>query len=536
LHTGSLSVEEQFYLGYPFLLVFLRRIPKSWTIVLLLGMSVVSFGLSQWGVQHKATFYLLPTRAWELLIGGLICFIPAPTRLKDWHLGLLSALGIAGILIAGWAFTSSTPFPGMAALLPCGGAALLIYANSLRLTWVGRVLATRPVVFVGLISYSLYLWHWPILAFLRYWLGARLEVWVGALALAATFPLALLSWRFVEQAFRRPKHDAVARAPFAMAAVSMLAVVGLGLSIILNDGFRSRFPNDVLTIVDGIEIPRVYASDEENAKRGTFPALGSRDSTSSEVDVVIWGDSHALAIGHLADRLAEKYGLSGRIAADSSATPVLNVWRPAAGETGQSKKRWNQHVCDYIRDHRVPNVLLVSRWAMYIEAGRTGQMDNLIVDHESGSVSPTESRKVLLRALSKTVAEIEQSGARVWILAQVPQQDQEPARRLARAAMWGGEHPKGVTLQEHLKQQSNVLDVLSRLPPGHITLDPAPYFFDESGYSRLGDDRKSFYSDDDHVSPHGAEVLLTPVLEPVFAEIAADKAHRHAARTQTKRR
>jgi peptidoglycan/LPS O-acetylase OafA/YrhL len=153
LHTWSLAVEEQFYLGYPILFALVQRIPKKLTVLLLLAISAVSFAVSEWGVWHhpSATFFLLPTRAWELLMGGLLCFAPPPTRFKDWQLGLASLVGLGGIVVAGWFFSSSTPFPGRNALLPCAAAALLIYANSSRLTWIGRALAARPVVLVGLI-------------------------------------------------------------------------------------------------------------------------------------------------------------------------------------------------------------------------------------------------------------------------------------------------------------------------------------------------------------------------------------------------
>ena len=170
LHTWSLAVEEQFYVGYPPLLLLLGRLPRRMMVAALVVLAAVSFAVSDWGVRThpEATFYLLPTRAWEILIGGLICFAPMPRHRSAWVANLLAGLGMSGILLSAWLFNAVTPFPGRAALLPCLATAMVIYANSLTTTLVGRFLQMRPVVFVGLVSYSLYLWHWPILSFLRY--------------------------------------------------------------------------------------------------------------------------------------------------------------------------------------------------------------------------------------------------------------------------------------------------------------------------------------------------------------------------------
>ena len=171
LHTWSLAVEEQFYLGYPLLLILLKRVGRGTTPIVLALLALGSLVLSQYGVNHhpSATFFLLPTRAWELLIGGLICFMPKPTRITPWILNLLSWLSLAAIFAAGWIFTPATPFPGFSALAPCGATAVIIYANSQKPTYPAAILSWRPVVLVGLLSYSLYLWHWPILALWKYW-------------------------------------------------------------------------------------------------------------------------------------------------------------------------------------------------------------------------------------------------------------------------------------------------------------------------------------------------------------------------------
>ena len=177
LHPWSLAVEEQFYPFVPVILSMLSLKPafrrRGELMSLFLAGIAISFAGSIYGVQRHpgATFYLLPTRAWELLVGSTIAILPTARALNSSLLReLASYLGLAGILVPCFLYNRLTPFPGMAALPPCLGTALVIWANTRVMdeippTSIGRFLATAPVVFVGLISYSLYLWHWPLFAF-----------------------------------------------------------------------------------------------------------------------------------------------------------------------------------------------------------------------------------------------------------------------------------------------------------------------------------------------------------------------------------
>ena len=205
LHTWSLSVEEQFYLLFPFLLIALGRMSRNSRVPAILLLAGVSFGASV-GCSYwcpTANFYLLPTRAWELLIGAFLAAVSAQRLPSVWLTESLCSVGLLAVLCAVFFYGRSTRFPGLAALLPCGGTALIIWANGEKLTRVGRVLASRPLVFIGLISYSLYLWHWPMLVFARYWSAGPLPRTQRLLLLLASVMFAFLSWRFVETPFRK---------------------------------------------------------------------------------------------------------------------------------------------------------------------------------------------------------------------------------------------------------------------------------------------------------------------------------------------
>ena len=205
LHTWSLAVEEQFYIAFPIVLWVLSCGSK---FALNLGITILllgSFALAASFISTSpdAVFYLAPFRIWELLLGAMIA-LPIVPRVPFGWAGILSALGLLFIVVAILCFDSTTAFVGPAALVPCAGAALIIHAGRGQEIpgFVGRLLGSHPFRFVGRISYSLYLWHWPIFVFLALYLLHPLSHPEAIAACLLTFVAAALSWRFVEQPFR----------------------------------------------------------------------------------------------------------------------------------------------------------------------------------------------------------------------------------------------------------------------------------------------------------------------------------------------
>jgi peptidoglycan/LPS O-acetylase OafA/YrhL len=229
LHTWSLAVEEQFYIGFPalHLLVARFRAPRR---ALLAAIFLASLALSIWGVTRypEATFYLAPTRVWELLAGALVALGLLPPIRAPF---VREAAGLVGAAIIAWCvltYDDATPFPGLAALWPCLGAVLIIHARG---SAVSRLLALRPFVFIGLLSYSLYLWHWPVIVFARYQ-GYFLGTPAQTLAvIAASTLLALLSWRFVEQPVKARRVFATRPAVFRGAGLAAAAVLAFSFGL-----------------------------------------------------------------------------------------------------------------------------------------------------------------------------------------------------------------------------------------------------------------------------------------------------------------
>lgn len=206
LHTWSLSIEEQFYLIAPTALWICYRYFNARFVSLLLPAALLSFGLSIYATDTAPTanFFLLPTRAWELLTGVILAlgqFRPIRTPIRQ-ALALTGAALIAGSIIG---YTKYTPFPGVYALAPCLGTALIIFTGIQGTSMVNRALSWSPLVFVGLVSYSFYLIHWPMIVFLRYSTLRAITTPEALMVVAASFVLATLSWKFIEQPFRRPQ-------------------------------------------------------------------------------------------------------------------------------------------------------------------------------------------------------------------------------------------------------------------------------------------------------------------------------------------
>ena len=247
LHTWSLGVEEQFYFVWPLLLLLLWKASRgrAYAIALgLLGVVVASFvaNVRTIEVAPKDAFFLLKTRAWELGAGGLLALSPALGRGRAlaWLAEALPVAGLALIARAATTLSHEQPYPGWDALMPVLGAALIVYRSG-RDTLAGRLLAVRPLVFVGRISYSLYLVNWPLIVFWRlYTNGSKLTPTASATLAGVSVALAWASWRWVEQPFRRPALPR--RAVFTRAAVVAGSVALAAWAVVATDGVVSRIP------------------------------------------------------------------------------------------------------------------------------------------------------------------------------------------------------------------------------------------------------------------------------------------------------
>ena len=310
LQTWSLGVEEQFYLLFPPLLLLLRRLlPRHLTIALGV-LTAVSFAFSVYGaLQTPSLAFFMPwTRACELLLGALLSVGLVPRAASQALRNLAAALGLLLICGSVLLINGAVPFPGAAALAPCGGAALLIWSGQAKSTasgsplphptLVARFLAWRPMVFIGLISYSLYLWHWPVIVFqgMSLWGNGLPHRVVKTILLALSFALAVISWRFIERPFRDGPLRLSGRGAFLFAGVSSAVLVSAGVLVLALHGLPTRFPAAAVAVGNYVDEPTDY-------RVGTCMVIRARDfkpnpcltEDPSRPNWLLIGDSHAAA-------------------------------------------------------------------------------------------------------------------------------------------------------------------------------------------------------------------------------------------------
>ncbi|MBL47595.1 MAG: acyltransferase, partial [Roseibacillus sp.] len=258
LHMWSLAVEEQFYFLFPMLLLFLMKRGQKTTVWVIILISILSLLLSFHGVIYDkgTTFYLLPARAWELALGALVALLPLRSIGAAWRRQLVALAGLALILWSVFAYDVATPFPGLAAIPPCLGTALLIWVGQSGTTWVGGLLAQRPIVYIGKISFSLYLWHWPLIVYARHLSIYEISLNVRVTLLVASLLLAVLSYQFVETPFRRKRIVAKRRQVFKLFGCMSGAMVVAFAAIYFLDGIPQRFRGDTVRFAEiSMEIP-----------------------------------------------------------------------------------------------------------------------------------------------------------------------------------------------------------------------------------------------------------------------------------------
>jgi len=368
LHTWSLAVEEQFYLLFPLFLIFLVRRRKNAGFQGIAWLALLSFGLSVAGAysasNQRTTFFLLPTRAWELLLGAGL----AAGRDKL-HAGapVREVLGWLGLALIGWpvfCYSAATRFPGLAALPPCLGAALIIFSSETKLSSAGRMLAWRPMVFVGLISYSLYLWHLPLLTFATYLSKTEPGAEVRTGLLAASLLLAVLSWQLVEKPFRQRRIGPQRSHIFGFAGAAAGLFLLLGLAVSGQQGFPARFPATVMAYAEARNhTPYLLtAADMEKPWAGRL-ARFSPAQTNQRVDVVVWGDSHAMALIPVINTLCQKQAWRDMEATGSGTPPVVGNYRVKGGMERPSVL--GAAVFRYITQSRPREVVLAAYWSRY---------------------------------------------------------------------------------------------------------------------------------------------------------------------------
>jgi len=507
LHTWSLAVEEQFYLFAPFCLFAISQLPRFKTrraVICLLAIAfVASFGLSIFGVAsyRTASFFLLPTRAWELLFGSLVVFLPRPQVLKSKSMlnEALCVVGIVLMLAPIFLYTRETTFPGLAALPPCLGAAIFIFSNGIKLTSIGSALTNKPAVFIGLISYSLYLWHWPFLAFARYLNPEPLSMSLKSVLLVLGFAAAILSWKFVETPFRKRTLGRTRKSMFVYASSMIVAVLALGLTIAQTSGFPNRYSPETLLLAGGKDDRIIYRNLKWNdIQKVNFERIGDSEF-SPPPELFVWGDSFAMAALPAVDGFLDKHHLSGFAALHTSTPPTVGFSHAEGKGVQGNKDLYDEGILEFISQQNIPHVMLIACWRAY--ASSSDRFET---------------------ALLETVDRITKTGAQPWIILEPPRHSFNVPRVLGQPLLSEKYVSKLISLNQGSNAKTGINPKLAKRieESGGIIVNPLDAFKDEvTGTYKVKQDNKALYYDNAHLSRTGAELVILPLLEQACKKI-----------------
>ncbi len=421
LHMWSLAVEEQFYVLYPVILVALYKWAKRYIPAVVAILAVSSFAGAVWAsyVWPTSAFYLAPFRAWELFAGCLLALYGH--RQHEPSMPVRNGMALAGIGLVLYSVTGideNTVFPGAGALMPVLGTVLLIYAGTgHNKTWVAHITTWRPAVILGLLSYSLYLWHWPIIVFLRYYLIRPFTPAEQLAVFLLSLLLAWVSWRYVERPFRGKSGLFTRKQVFTLAGIVMAVLIGFGTLGYLTNGMYKTLPAQAEKIIATLQTPRPLqrtVSDSPLILDQNDSVIDLGGTTESPI-YLVWGDSHASA---LSPALTWQ-GVSGRMIVRYGCPPLLDVNIFRGRVTDGKCAAHNAKVMRYLEDNPgISAVFLVARWGVYsnTEVYNSGRSKPLPLSANGGA----ENKAVFAAALNETLNQLRQRKVRVMMASSIP--------------------------------------------------------------------------------------------------------------------
>lgn len=528
LHTWSLSVEEQFYIFLPLIMILLARYRSAlvWVIVAVFAVSLLSCILVT-RVSPTATFFLFPFRAWELLTGVLLAIL-GQRHGFSWtvHAGL-SWLGmglIAGSIVL---MPAGESFPGALAILPVAGTALMIL-NGRHQNAVNHALSHPVPVFFGLISYSLYLWHWPVMTLSKYVSEGAQGVAERAALIGLAILLAWLSWRFVETPFRRGKVNG--RLLLGGTALASAFTLGTGGMIYLKDGAPGRFPTDIRMHVDATadflqDWSRCRTPDSGPWAGIELCPIGPEGAPR----ILIWGDSHVRAFKEGLETAAWEADVPALIIWRAGCPPLLGIGKREDTATpiqNTACAEANARIEAALPDlQEARTLLLIGRWSYYTDGTGTGRDSHINIEVFPSPGSPVTGEtqpEVMASAWAHSIQDMSAQFDDIFVLRQVPEIANYSARDVARQLVHGHlASPDGLTgiPRADAERRARIADdILWSLAAPVTVLDSWPEFCDPDACSTLRGGHSNYF-DNNHITNTAAR-RVRHLFDPVFTAAA----------------
>lgn len=516
LHTWSLGVEEQFYIVFPLLLMGLYRFVGKPNVrfVVIAVLFVISLGASCAAVPRhpEEAFFLLPYRAWEMMLGSLLAVAKPRIESARWnHIGGIT--GLAMILTAMVIYTEETPFPGVAALLPCVGSGLLIVTGWDRRALATRLLSWKALVIVGLMSYSVYLWHWPLLAFVRY--SGRVDAVAAVLVFTGSLAVGALSWRFIEGPFRRPGFG-TRRMVFGTWAVASILLLGFWEATKRTNGFPNRYSADVRRVLESKEWATAYRNQAaKHFRPEESPVYGAPGVAP---DIALWGDSHARALLPVLDAMAKQHGRAIKHFGINAVRPIVGTTPLDVKQPAKVSEYTARTLRFLISDPSIKTVVLHARWSSPIEIHHGLKAKLSLAFHERSFADRGELESYYAARIQETVASLLAAGKKVVLIDPMPAPEFNVPDHFAKLLASGTQPPPSIPCADFAGRHRFIMEVFDRLGPSDRLVRIKPHEkLITAGRLALWENRQPLFADQDHLSTAGAfylEGLLGGVFTP----------------------
>lgn len=513
LHTWSLSVEWQFYLLLPLALLLLWKIKpnRSFISAMVLAGFALSLALSIvfTPLEPVAAFYLLPARAWQLLAGGLVYLLASHLPLSMLHSKLMEASGLILIMLAIFTFDSSTPWPGWQAILPVTGAVLVLLANRSTSPFSNNTVAQ----WLGTRSYSIYLWHWPLVVALFY-LQKQNEPLMIASGILLTIAISHVSYSFIEEPARRLLNSSHLKTVTYLLAITASLLIAAML-VNMNNGFAFRV-NGAVQAADAERKNLNPRTTECNVASGTQFKLCPYGGKN--IKAIVLGDSHANAIV-TAIAKALPMASSGLLAMSYAGCPTMTgaikINRPEI-KCSEFNAWASETIAALPAD--IPLIIINRTTAHAIGKPQDNNRPAVYFTREYKTATPEFIHEFQNKLIEKAC---EYAGQRtVYMLRPIPEMNANPAKMMARTLMWGYMPAIFITTENYHDRHDFVWQAQDEAAHrcGIKMLDPLPFLCPDGKCHAIRNNR-SIYFDDDHLSEYGNQFLI-PLFKPVFEEKA----------------
>ena len=495
VHTWSLGVEEQFYIFFPILLVVFRKFRlKSLFLIMSIGF-VVTLMLSEFFLNAKsvAVFFLTPFRAWELLAGALLATNWLPAIKTFLMREIFGGTGIILILSACFLLDEHKHlFPGVKALLPVLGATFIIYAGSSGEHLVKKILQLRPIVLVGLISYSLYLWHWPLIVFSQY-IGLSVSAHANKFALfVLSILVATLSYRYVEQPIRSKTYltskDVFLSSAIFATVFSSLCILGLH-----RDGFENRFDAIVLKFDKARYSETPFKRCDAHVASEDWCRVGDYNA---KLDYVLYGDSHLMAWAPSFSKVLTDNGKQASLAMMSNCPPFIGI---VSWKKNSDCPKISASFQQYIETHPdISEVIISGYWHAYFMEDDAP----LSVKRQDGVI--VKGREAVVIGLITTLQWLEDQKKRVILIGPVPTYDSKSVPLGLALDAAHKRTPMLSTLDEQIAKNNFYFETLKSFTPATTTRQIEPLYWICRSECLVSKHGESLYRDSNHLNVYGA--------------------------------